>query len=113
MAITYVSTVTRQIKHITWERLAEIHGMSVNAYKKDYDKKFGSFKFDCRPFAEGIKCPFGERDLMNDTCYMGNGFHRCPYFKRYIHDRPHINTIECCCPKPKVVGVPIQLELFV
>lgn len=119
--ITYVPTrhlenpQSRPI-HITMERLAEILESTPEYIEEDLKKRYGEsmWKYGI-PFAEGIQCPFGERDLMNDTCYLGSDFHRCKYFRRYVHDGEHCDTIECCCPKPRVVpekGKPIQLSLF-
>lgn len=114
--ITYVPKDRKEVpKRLSWELLAKVSEMTVEEYKAEYEKQWGRFSFDCRPFAEGIQCPFGERDLMNDTCYIGSDVHRCKYFRRYVHDGEHQGTIECCCPKPRVVpekGKPIQLELF-
>ena len=94
---------------ISWQKLAEISGMSVEEYKKSYAKQFGSFtNLDLRPFAEGIECPFGERNLMDDTWYLGSNEHRCPYFVRYEHGN-NGSTIICKCPKPRKA---IQLTLF-
>lgn len=119
--ITYVPTrekgnpMSKPI-HISMERLGEIFGCTAKEVEENLKKQYGetTWKYAI-PFAEGIQCPFGERNLMNDTCYIGSNVHRCQYFRRYIHDGEHKDTIECCCPKPRVVpekGKPIQLSLF-
>ena len=98
------------------EKLGEILGCTPSEIEEDLKRRLGERMWTYGiPFAEGIQCPFGERDLMNDTCYMGSGVHKCPYFKRYVHDGEHKGTIECCCPKKRVVpekGKPLQLSLF-
>lgn len=116
--ITYVPLDRNGQKpiHITMERLGEILDCSPKEIEENLKKRLGESMWTYGiPFAEGIKCPFGERDLMNDTCYLGSGEHRCPYFMQYVHDGEHRGTIKCCCPKPRVVaekGKPIQLSLF-
>lgn len=118
--ITYVPTRFQDPNHpkpthISMKRLGEIFGCTAQEYEADLKESYGSMWNYYVPFAEGIQCPFGERDLMDDTCYIGSDVHRCKYFRRYVHDGEHRGTIECCCPKPRVVpekGKPIQLSLF-
>lgn len=116
--ITYVSLDRngRKPVHMTLDRLAEICGSTPGKVRKDLENRLGKTMWAYGiPFAEGIQCPFGERDLMNDTCYIGSGEHKCPYFMQYVHDGEHKGTIKCCCPKPRVIaekGKPIQLNLF-
>ena len=102
--------------HMTLERLGEIFGRTPQEMEESLKRQFGESMWTYGiPFAEGIQCPFGERDLMTDTCYLGSDVHRCKYFRRYVHDGEHAGTIECCCPKPRVIaekGKPIQLSLF-
>ena len=112
--ITYVK-LDGKPKHITLEKLAEILGSTPKEIETDLKERLGVNMWEFGlPFAEGVKCPFGERDLMNDSCYFGSGVHKCEYFKRYIHDGEHKGTIECCCPKQRLPekGQPIQLSLF-
>ena len=100
---------------LSWELLAKISDCTVEEYKADHQRQWGHYGFECRPFADNAICPFGERDLMHDTCYIGSDVHRCKYFRRYVHEGEHKGTIECCCPKPRVVaekGKVIQLSLF-
>lgn len=99
--ITRISTKDRKLpsERLSWELLAKISGTTVKQYKEFYDHKYGQYKLDCRPLAEGIECPFGERDLLHDTCYIGGGVHKCPYFVRYNTDD---DVIECNHPpKPR------------
>lgn len=113
--ITYVPVKRGNKEPLSWELLAKISDMTVEEYKESHNKIYGRYSFECRPFAEGIQCPFGERDLMHDTCYIGNEQHRCKYFRRYVHGGEHDSTIECCCPKPRIIpekGKPLQLSLF-
>lgn len=55
------------------------------------------------------QCPFGERDLLNDECYSGNGVNRCKYFVRYDWNK-HSGCVACSHPVPEKKCV--QLELF-
>lgn len=119
--ITYVPVrreVNPQAKptHISMKRLSEIFGCTPQEIENNLKQRLGETMWTYGlPFAEGIQCPFGERDLMDDTCYMGSEVHRCKWFRRYVHDGEHKNTIECCCPKPRIIpekGRPIQLSLF-
>lgn len=89
--ITYVPTRTEgKPTHITMERLAEILDSTPQEIEANLKRKLGESMWTYGiPFAEGIQCPFGELDLMNDTCYLGDGFHRCPYFQCYVHDGEH------------------------
>lgn len=103
MKLTYIDTTKRAHGHLSWEKLAKIAQMSVEEYQQAHRKHFGNVGIDCRPFIDGVKCPFGERDLMHDTCYIGGGEHKCPHFVRY-EDR----HIVCSHPTKR----PIQLELF-
>ena len=119
--ITYVDTRRKshpQEKpvHISLERLGEILGMTAKEVEANLKQRLGETMWTYGiPFAEGVQCPFGVRDLMNDTCYLGSGVHKCEYFRRYVHEGEHSGTIECCCPKQRVIaekGKPIQLSLF-
>ena len=118
--ITYVPTHRKenpQSKPIrmSMKRLGEIFGCTDEEYEADLKESYGDMWEFYIPFAEGIQCPFGERNLMDDTCYLGSDKHRCKWFRRYVHDGEHKGTIECCCPKPRIVpekGKPIQLSLF-
>ena len=118
--ITYVPTRFKEQKrppiHISMKRLSEIFDCSPQEIEDDLKRKLGETMWTYGiPFAEGIQCPFGERDLMDDTCYIGSDVHRCKYFRRYIHDGEHAGTIECCCPKPRIIpekGKHVQLSLF-
>jgi hypothetical protein len=118
--ITYVPTRFKEQKipprHISMKRLGEIFDCSPQEIEDDLKRRLGETMWTYGiPFAEGIQCPFGERDLMDDTCYIGSDVHRCKYFRRYIHDGEHAGTIKCCCPKPRIIpekGKPIQLSLF-
>lgn len=94
------------LNRLSWNLLAKIKGVTTEEYIAEHKRKFGHFEFDTRPFAEGIKCPFGVRDLMNDTCYLGNGVHKCKYFVRYSHDEPHKNCIVCKHPKIEKITYP-------
>lgn len=101
-------------KHVplSYEKIAEIYGETTQDVKARMNQIYGKMADICRPYAEGIECPFGERDLMHDTCYMGSGEHKCPYFKRYLHDAHPYGWIICTHPpltkKPRY----IQLSLF-
>ena len=119
--ITYVPTRLSQDNHaapvhMTLERLGEIFGCTPQEMEESLKRQFGESMWTYGiPFAEGIKCPFGVRDLMTDPCYLGSDVHRCKYFRRYVHEGEHRGTIECCCPKPRVIaekGKPVQLDLF-
>ena len=118
--ITYVPTRFREPNHpspkrISWKRLGEIFGCTAEEIEAEIKEKHGNMWKYAVPFAEGIQCPFGERDLMDDTCYIGSDVHKCKWFRRYVHDGEHKDTIECCCPKPRIIpekGKPIQLSLF-
>ena len=119
--ITYVDTRRKcnpkqSPMHITMDKLAEILDSTPKEIEDGLRKQLGDNMWTYGlPFSEGIQCPFGERDLMNDTCYLGSEVHRCKYFRRYVHDGEHAGTIECCCPKQRVIpekGKPIQLSLF-
>lgn len=106
--MNYISldTATRPLRRLSWDFLARVSGVTTEEYIAAYKRYFGRFNFDVRPFAEGIQCPFGERDLMNDTCYLGSGVHRCKYFVRYSHDEPHKNCIVCSHPKKEKIIYP-------
>lgn len=119
--ITYVDTIHKIPNHktpyhISMKKLEEIFGCTSQEIIDNLKKRLGESMWEYGlPFAEGIQCPFGERDLMDDTCYMGSEIHKCKYFKRYVWDGVHSCTIECHCPKPRIVpekGKPIQLSLF-
>ena len=109
---TYVDKSNHVSGHLSWELLAEISDMTVEEYKAAHNEKYGRFSFDCRPFIEGIECPFGERDLMHDTCYIGNEEHRCKYFSRYVFDGKHYGCIECKHPPLPKKEKYVQLDLF-
>lgn len=119
MAKHYIELPHGKKERLSWERLAQISECSVEEYKDKYNKHFGRYSFDCRPFAEGIECPFGERDLMHDTCYLGNAEHRCKYFVKYNWEKPYYGYIVCSHPS-KLLSViklgqpkqPKQLSLF-
>jgi len=118
--ITYVDTRLKADRYskpvrISFKRLGEIFNRPPEEIEKEIKEARGNMWEYYIPFAEGIKCPFGERDLMDDTCYFGTEVHRCKYFRRYVHEGEHAGTIECCCPKDPIYakkGTPIQLSLF-
>lgn len=101
-----LDTATRQLRRLSWDFLARVSGVTTEEYIAAYKRYFGRYNFDLRPFAEGIQCPFGERDLMNDTCYLGGGVHRCKYFVKYCWEQPHYGCIMCKHPKKKVIEYP-------
>lgn len=106
--MNYISYKARKkpLRRLSWAFLAKISGVSTEEYIAAYKRKFGHFICDYRPFAEGIQCPFGERDLMKDTCYIGGGVHKCKYFVRYCHGGPHKGCIVCRHPKNEVIVYP-------
>lgn len=116
MAKHYIEMPHDKKEPLSWELLAKISECSVEEYKEIYYKKFGRYNFECRPFAEGMECPFKERDLMHDTCYLGSGEHRCKYFEKYSWEQPYYGYIVCNHPgkMPSVIklGQPKQLSLF-
>ena len=110
--ITYVPCRQGKPKRMTVEKYAELRGMEPDELVRELKEAHGETMWEMFiPFAEGIECPFGVRDLMNDTCYIGSNVHRCKYFSRYVHDGEHAGTIECRCDKPRK-GSYVQLELF-
>lgn len=118
--ITYVPTRYKENPQakptkISFKRLGEIFGCTAEEIEAETKERYGDMWEYYVPFAEGIQCPFGERNLMDDTCYIGSEVHKCKYFMQYVHDGEHNGTIKCCCPKERVVaekGKPVQLSLF-
>lgn len=53
------------------------------------------------------QCPFGERDLLDDECYSGNGVNKCHWFVRYDWNK-HCGCVACSHPHKTLK----QLELF-